>query len=41
MVLFRDKVERFIKTTTMDEACVPLALDKTYILWSTPLLVEI
>ncbi len=40
LVLFNDKVERPIKITTLDKACVSLALDQTYILWSTPLLVE-
>lgn len=40
MVLFRDKVKKPNKITTLDEACVPPAPYKTYILWSTPLLVE-
>jgi hypothetical protein len=40
MVLFRDKVERPTKITTLDEAYVPSTPENTYILWSTPLLVE-
>ncbi len=40
MVFFNDKVERPTKITTLDEACVPLVTYKTYILWSTMLLVE-
>jgi hypothetical protein len=40
MVFFRDKVEKPTKITTLDEACVPPSPNKTYILWSTPLLVE-
>ncbi len=40
MVLFSNKVERPIKITTLNEACVPPTVDKTYILWRTTLLVE-
>jgi hypothetical protein len=43
MVLFTNKVKRPTKITTLDETLaldVPPALDKTYILWSTLLLVE-
>jgi hypothetical protein len=40
MVFFSNKVENPTKIATLDEACIPLAPDKTYILWNTSLLVE-